>query len=387
MNPARIVGALALILASAVTLGATPRTTGADAASPPVGAREPVSPVGSAAPVAPVRHIFVINLENKGYAETFGNGSRAPYLSKKLRHKGQLLKQYYGVAHRSLPNYIAQISGQGPNAQTQANCKVYSNFTRSGSAAPGQAVGQGCVYPKTRAHGCQSTNQARTQVEGLHAEHGQAMPPPQAEHQGPNTEGGDRRPVRREAQPVCLLPLDHRLAEVQEEERGSEGAAPGPGQDSHDGEPHLHHAQPVQRRARQPVRRRPERWPRHCEQVAASLGAQDPRVTGIQEERAARRDLRRGRQQGRQQRGCLLRGRSRPEQPAAWHHRPRAAVAPARCWSRRSSSPGRSTPPRTTTIHCSAPSRTCSDWRRWAMRWTRAGSVATSSAGRSASVD
>jgi len=100
--------------------------------------------------VAPaVRHVFVVNLENKGYDQTFGPGSPAPYLSTTLRSQGQLLSQYYGTAHNSLPNYIAQISGQGPNPQTQGDCQVYSDFARTGTVAPGQAVGNGCVYPAT----------------------------------------------------------------------------------------------------------------------------------------------------------------------------------------------------------------------------------------------
>src|SRR5919199_1309885 len=66
------------------------------------------------APRPDIGHVFVINLENKGYDETFGAGSPAPYLSKELRDQGQLLTQYHGVAHASLGNYIAQISGQGP---------------------------------------------------------------------------------------------------------------------------------------------------------------------------------------------------------------------------------------------------------------------------------
>jgi phosphatidylinositol-3-phosphatase len=142
-------------------MAATIPTMSADAAAAPtrspaaVAATAPraaaVSTNATTAPIAPlprVRHVFVINLENKGYDETFGAASPAPYLSKKLRGKGQLMSQYYGVAHHSLPNYIAQLSGQGPNAQTQSDCPVYSNFTGSGTAAPGQAVGQGCVYPK-----------------------------------------------------------------------------------------------------------------------------------------------------------------------------------------------------------------------------------------------
>src|SRR5512139_3641876 len=95
----------------------------------------------------PVRHVFVVNLENKGYDETFGPDSPAPYLSKTLTSKGQLLTEYYGTAHNSLGNYIAQVSGQGPNPQTQGDCQMYSDFVQTGTVAPDQAVGDGCVYP------------------------------------------------------------------------------------------------------------------------------------------------------------------------------------------------------------------------------------------------
>ena len=102
-----------------------------------------------AAAAPPIRHVFVINLENKGYDQTFGPSSPAPYLSQSLRAKGQLLTQFYGVAHNSLPNYLAQISGQGPNPQTQGDCQVYSEFVGTGTVAPQQAVGNGCVYPRS----------------------------------------------------------------------------------------------------------------------------------------------------------------------------------------------------------------------------------------------
>ena len=102
-----------------------------------------------AAAAPPIRHVFVINLENKGYDQTFGPSSPAPYLSQSLRAKGQLLTQFYGVAHNSLPNYIAQVSGQGPNPQTQGDCQVYSEFVGTGTVAPQQAVGNGCVYPRS----------------------------------------------------------------------------------------------------------------------------------------------------------------------------------------------------------------------------------------------
>ena len=94
-----------------------------------------------------VGHVFIVNLENKGYDETFGPGSPATYLTQTLRPRGVLLTQYYGTAHASLGNYIAQISGQGPNAETQSDCQIYTDFAGAGTVPPQQAVGQGCVYP------------------------------------------------------------------------------------------------------------------------------------------------------------------------------------------------------------------------------------------------
>jgi hypothetical protein len=105
-------------------------------------------PGPASAYLPPAHHVFVVNLENKGYDETWGPDSKAPYLSQTLRAQGVLLTQYYGTAHNSLPNYIGQVSGQGPNPQTQGDCQVYSDFVSTGTdVAPGQAVGDGCVYP------------------------------------------------------------------------------------------------------------------------------------------------------------------------------------------------------------------------------------------------
>jgi len=103
----------------------------------------------TAAYVPPIKHVFVINIENKGYDATWGPGSAAPYLSQTLRSQGVLLNTYYGTAHNSQPNYVAQISGQGPNDQMQSDCQIYSPFIGTGTATPGQAVGSGCVFPAT----------------------------------------------------------------------------------------------------------------------------------------------------------------------------------------------------------------------------------------------
>ena len=102
---------------------------------------------GIAAQVPPIKHVFVINIENKGYDTTWGPGSAAPYLSQTLRSQGVLQNTYYGTAHNSQPNYVAQISGQGPNPQMQGDCQVYSQFAAARSDPTGQAAGAGCVFP------------------------------------------------------------------------------------------------------------------------------------------------------------------------------------------------------------------------------------------------
>jgi hypothetical protein len=100
----------------------------------------------SPSPLPPVKHVFVIVLENKNYDETWSAGSAAPYLAKVLRGQGKLLTNYYGIGHLSLDNYIAMVSGQPPNPQTQADCQRFTDFVGT-VGSDGIAVGQGCVYP------------------------------------------------------------------------------------------------------------------------------------------------------------------------------------------------------------------------------------------------
>jgi hypothetical protein len=96
-----------------------------------------------------VGHVFVVNIENKGFHTTWGRHSAAPYLAHTLRAKGVLLTEYYGTAHHSLGNYLAQISGQGPDLAIQHDCGVFTRFKETRPVAePDQVVGGGCVYPK-----------------------------------------------------------------------------------------------------------------------------------------------------------------------------------------------------------------------------------------------
>jgi phosphatidylinositol-3-phosphatase len=95
-----------------------------------------------------IKHVFVITLASPGYEQTWGSGSAATYLTTQLRPLGTLLSNYYAIAHLDLPNYIAMISGQGPNADTEANCPTFSEFPANSTLeANGQLPGAGCVYP------------------------------------------------------------------------------------------------------------------------------------------------------------------------------------------------------------------------------------------------
>ena len=134
-----------LLLPAALLMAGCSATDGAAVVPPSSGGSSGFS---ETAP-PPVRHVFVIVLENKGYATTFGDNPPAPYLAKTLPAMGAMLTQYYGIGHVSLDNYIAMASGQGPNPVTQSDCQAYLDFV--GTIPPlspdGQAIGTGCVYP------------------------------------------------------------------------------------------------------------------------------------------------------------------------------------------------------------------------------------------------
>ena len=131
------------VAASALALGAT-RSASADTALPPL-------------PV--LKHVWVLQLENKSYDEAFTNNSNS-YLWTQLPPMGVLLREEYGTGHFSLDNYISQLSGQAANAETRADCPKYTDVTPTttvpdvgGGTAEGinagQVEGAGCVYPAT----------------------------------------------------------------------------------------------------------------------------------------------------------------------------------------------------------------------------------------------
>src|SRR5512138_3442467 len=69
-------------------------------------------------------HVILIMLENRSYSSVIG-GSSMPHLNE-LARQNVLLTNYYAVAHPSLPNYIALVSGT--TADISSDCtKCYVN--------------------------------------------------------------------------------------------------------------------------------------------------------------------------------------------------------------------------------------------------------------------
>ncbi|MCW3025292.1 MAG: phosphoesterase family protein [Solirubrobacterales bacterium] len=118
------------------------------AVAPGAGERSASRPApGSPSTLPPVKHVFVIMLSDQPYAAVFGPASAAPYLSRSLERRGELLVRYDAVAHEQLANELALISGQGPTAQTAANCPSYTDVATTAVGTDEQLVGNGCVYP------------------------------------------------------------------------------------------------------------------------------------------------------------------------------------------------------------------------------------------------
>src|SRR5690348_12231336 len=113
-----------LVLAGCTTGTGSPGA-GTGTASRPGGSASAVP--GSHGRLAAVRRVWVIELENQGYAQSFGTPSADPYLARTLPRRGALLADYYAIGHASADNYIAQVSGQAPSLGTQADCPLWAD--------------------------------------------------------------------------------------------------------------------------------------------------------------------------------------------------------------------------------------------------------------------
>ena len=108
---------------------------------------------GTTAYVPPVKHIFIINIDNKGYDATWGPTSATPYLAKTLRWKSVLLTTYYETEHNSQPNYVAQLSGRGPTPQMQGDYPDLRVIAPTATPRPGRRWAPG-VYSRPHSSLC-----------------------------------------------------------------------------------------------------------------------------------------------------------------------------------------------------------------------------------------
>src|SRR5262249_1948551 len=127
----------------------TPAAAAPEAA--PTGEAEPPPPKTPETPLPEagrIKHVFVVSLASPGYDAAFGSSPQMPYLASTLRPTGDLLTEASLLGSASLPNSIAAVSGQPPNADTSADCPTYAEFPAAAKAdAKGVVAGSGCVYP------------------------------------------------------------------------------------------------------------------------------------------------------------------------------------------------------------------------------------------------
>jgi phosphatidylinositol-3-phosphatase len=144
--------------------GAAAASAPAPIASGPLVTSEPPAPAPPSRPAPPpsqpatpsetlpeagrIKHVFVISLASSGYDTAFGPTPQMPYLASTLRPQGELLTDYSLLDAAALPNGIAAVSGQPPNAETEANCPSFGEFPANSALDDSGVVrGDGCVYP------------------------------------------------------------------------------------------------------------------------------------------------------------------------------------------------------------------------------------------------
>ena len=207
----------------------------------------------AAAQVPRVNHVFIVVLENEDASTTFGEGTEIPYLAKELTSQGAFVPNYYATGHFSLDNYISMVSGQAPNPQTQTDCQTYTDFLPGLPAPDGQVIGSGCVYPAAVETIANQLEDSGRTWRGYMQDMANSAPAQPASCRHPDLNSRDttpdrygHRPVRRSPQPLRLLPLDRRLADLPGERRRSEQARAGSALGAKDARLRVHHARSLQ---------------------------------------------------------------------------------------------------------------------------------------------
>ena len=339
------------------------------------------SMAGAAQPA--IKHVFVIVLENKDYDTSFGPQAKSPQLAQTLPSQGVLLTQYYGIAHDSLPNYIAMVCGPGAQPDHAVGLPDLPGLPPGDDRRRRPGDGRGLRLPVAASRPWPTSSRA----EGL--TWGGYMEDMGNYDDRATRRAGTRRSTARDAtqratatdqyaarhNPFVYFHSIIDSPDCHQRDVRSTACRPTCVR-RHDAEPHVHHARPVQRRPRRAVRRRASRRLRLDRRVPGRVGPADRGLARLPAGRRADRHLRRVRV-GR--RGLLRPGppehaeRRRPDaRPRRRPHRRRRGLAVRVSRARPATSP-------TTTTRCCAPSRTSSACRRSATPVARTRSARTSS--------
>jgi len=139
-----------------------------------------------------VKHVFIIALTTPSYRAAFGPGSAMTYLDHELRPKGDLLTGYETLGRTDLPDYLAMVSGQAPNPDTERDCTTYAAFPiRAAPSKAGDVPGTGCVYPSTIVTVGDQLDASDTGWKGYFEDMGTGQPADQQSCQHPNSNAVD----------------------------------------------------------------------------------------------------------------------------------------------------------------------------------------------------
>ena len=108
-----------------------------------------------------LNHVFVIMMENHGYAQIMGDKANAPFINK-MAQSGNLGTNYFGVGHPSLTNYLEVVGGSNFGVRSDhapdwhnTNCVndingATTNFESAGRVCPISGTGTDAETPATR---------------------------------------------------------------------------------------------------------------------------------------------------------------------------------------------------------------------------------------------
>jgi phosphatidylinositol-3-phosphatase len=115
-----------IVIAALLTTAFLPGTTGNGAGTVRADSRS----------VPRFSKVAVLFLENHGYRQIIGSG-QAPFLTR-LARRGALATRYYGVAHPSLPDYLALTTGSTGHITSDCNSCATSGPTLAGQLQAAQ---------------------------------------------------------------------------------------------------------------------------------------------------------------------------------------------------------------------------------------------------------